>query len=277
MIKFEKKWLKFLIAFLLFALAIIRLFLFNEIGDRMDHVFIILVVLGALIPFIPWERLTSLKAGTSGIEMTLDRPEVKGALKAFIPEVEGAVMGHKEEKEVMETFSEQLRSRLRGLSKELEQFRGSRILWIDDKPHKVMGERRIFRALGAEIVSTTSSKMAEEQINRDNDFDAIITDVQRPGKSRIINNAKFAIDGVDFIVNLKKKRDPLIRSIPIVFYSGWKDWKTLVMLTQPARDISPEIEICNTIDMLISKTIPLVAKNRANPISVPTEKIPTQV
>lgn len=272
MVKFEKAQLKFFIAFILFALAIVRLFWFDEIGNRMDYTFIILVVLGALIPFISWEKLTSLKAGAGGIELSLDRPEVKGALKSFEPDTEDILKRFEGIENIGEEFSKQLHRRLSGLSEELEQFRGCRILWIDDCPHKIIGERRLFRSLGAEVITASTSKTAREQIERDNDFDVIITDVGRNEKPTEINGIKYHVEGVDFILELKKDTDSVIRSMPVVFYSGLKDWNTLVKLTQPARDLSPDIEICNNLDMLISKTIPLVAKTRLNPTTVPPKK-----
>lgn len=95
---------------------------------------------------------------------------MKGALTGIKAKVRGVKEGSKEEKEGIEALSERLRSQLSGLSKELEQFRGSRILWIDDKLYTIYGERRLFRALGAEIVSANSNEKANEILTHDNDF-----------------------------------------------------------------------------------------------------------
>jgi CheY-like chemotaxis protein len=135
--------------------------------------------------------------------------------------------------------------------------KGGRILWIDDRPHNIIGERRLLRALGADVIITVSSDCAEEILNRDNDFDIIITDVQRVGESYKLNNGEPIHEGVNFIVKLRNFDDPIIKSIPVVFYAAY-DWDRLIKFTKPARETKPIPKISNTIEDMLSKVITVI-------------------
>lgn len=245
---------------LLLTLALARLIWFEELGSRMDETFVLLLSLGVLLPLVPWERLTAFKAG--GLELTLQRAEVQGA-------VAGLGLERVEEKQVQSALQE--------LAPDIPQFEGGRILWIDDKPHKILGERRMLRALGAEVISVTSSDMAEEILNRDNDFDVIVSDVQRRGSSHMHTGGIEIHEGVNFIVRLRETHeDPILRSIPVIFYAAY-DWKRLVEFTRPARETLPEPQICNSVPDLLEKAIDTVVRQRRAPIVVDTRKKPTTV
>ncbi len=138
----------------------------DELGSRLDRTFLGLLAAAAIFAPVQWERLTSLSAGQ--FEFKIDRPEVVHAVEGLsLPQV----------------ADERLRSLLARLESQLQQIQGSRVLWIDDKPHDIVGERRLFRALGLEVATVSSSEEAAEELERDNDFDVVVSDVQRRGDS----------------------------------------------------------------------------------------------
>ncbi len=253
-------WIRITLSAMAILLAILRWVFFDLTSKRMDATFLLLVASAVLILVLPWERLKSLKAG--GVELTLDQPQVKGA-------IEGLGLDRVEDK--------QLRDKLSNLAPEIEKVKGSRVLWIDDRPHTILGERRLFRALGIEVVTATLSEMAEEILQRDNDFDLIISDVQRKGESYKLNNGVEIHEGVNFIVKLRNHyEDPIIKSLPIIFYAAYP-WDRLVKFTRPARELLPEAEISNTIEMLLTKAITRLSAVRTSPIVCSKKKTPTSV
>lgn len=75
------------------------------------------------------------------------------------------------------------------------------MLWIDDHPEEIIGERRVLRALGVLVVSTNSSKSARAILEQDNDFDLIVSDLQRPSEPR----SRFKrYGGIEFIKELRE-------------------------------------------------------------------------
>lgn len=259
MIDTQSPWIKAVLAIIVLLFAIVRFVFYDLINERVDDIFLLLLALAALILLFPWERLTSLKA--AGIELSLEQPQIKGAL-------EGLEMNRLE--------NEQLKQKILSKAREIEQVQGSRIIWIDDKPHNIVGERRILRALGVQVVTAVSSDMAEEIFTRDNDFDMIITDVQRKGESYKLNNGVPIHEGVNFIVKLRQHVDPVIKTLPVTFYAAY-DWPRLVEFTRPARETQPEPQICNTIAELLTKVLTTLSEVRSHPIKVRAEKRPTRV
>jgi CheY-like chemotaxis protein len=247
------KSVKIALSLLLVALVILRWIFYEIASTRLDTTALTLIISAILLYVIPWENIKTFKA--AGFELTLEQSQVKSA-------VEGLGLDKAKHKSLLEQLSY--------LDRELQAVRGGKILWIDDKPHNIIGVRRLLRALGIQIVSATSSKMAEDILERDNDFDLIITDVQRQGDSSNI------LDGVDFIVKLRKHRDATIRALPVVFYAAY-DWERLVLFTRPAREVQPEPEISNSVSDFIPKVVRRLAVSRAVPISYGEEKEPTSV
>jgi len=155
---------KIILSGIVFSLAIINT-IFLKIGNEgIDSTFILLITLAVIIVLLPWENLTSLKA--AGIELTLDKPQVKGALNSLKMDHRGKQL---------------LEKKLSDLASEIEQIDHSRILWVDDKPQVIVGERRLLRSLGIEVVTAKDTESALRKIEEDNDFDIIISDVQRIG------------------------------------------------------------------------------------------------
>lgn len=130
-------------------------------------------------------------------------------------------------------------------------------------PHTILGERRLLRALGIDITPAMSSEEAQDILEKDNDFDLIITDVYRVGRD----------EGVDFVVKLHKNKDERIGSLPVIFYAAYR-WGDLVKRTLPARELRPEVEISNAVDEFIPKVIRRLSEERINPIIVSSKKIP---
>ncbi len=187
----------------------------------------------------------------------LSTPQVQGALKAL---------------ESHEVTSEPLRRVMAELEDELQVFRGSRILWIDDMPGDIVDVRRLFRALGADVVPATSSSMAWNIVQGDRDFDVIITDIRRQHTGSDGQHVAGLAEGVDFIVKLRGDRamDP-VGQVPVLFYSGHASGH-LAALTQPAARTHPEPETCREVDELIRKVVRCLAQARERPIACPVRK-----
>ena len=242
--------IKFVVGGALLVLALLRVLYPQSIGKGVDSVVLGLVLAALLLLFVPIERLQSLKAG--GIEISLDKPQVQGAIAT-------SGMGLIQNAE--------LRSQLLGLADQLGIIPGSRVLWIDDNPHTILGERRILRALGVEIVQADSSMAAERVLKTDNDFDLLITDVQRPGGRH---------EGVDFVGGLRKNPDTdhVVRALPVVFYT-FDDKESVAKWAIPWREVLPSVEIANSAVELVPKVVRLLAGARLTPVVAPGRKLPT--
>lgn len=251
---------KIILSACVLLLAAFRVVYFDFASRRMDNTFLLLLVAAVLIHVLPWERLTSFKA--AGVEFTLDKPQVKGAL-------EGLGLKRIENKQIQE--------RLSALQQEIEQAKGSRILWIDDKPHEILGERRLLRALGVEIVTATSSAQAKVTLRQDNDFDLIISDIQRPG---LLGGRETIYDGLYFVKGLREKsgksdepEDEVARSLPVIFYTAYTPQKLAIIESQVGPEAFPkEGEICDTIEGLVTQAIKTLAMVRTSPIKVRSKK-----
>lgn len=248
---------KIALSLVLVMLVVLRWIFYEIASTRLDTISLALIISAILLYVIPWENIKTFKA--AGFELTLEQSQVKSAIDAL---------------GLDRVKNKQLLEKLSHLDTELQSIRGGKILWIDDKPHKIIGVRRLLRALGIQIVSAISSKMASVILESDNDFDLIITDVQRKGEKSSKNDDYNILDGVDFILKLREHRDPTIRSLPVIFYAAY-DWERLVLFTRPAREIQPEPEICNSVNDFIPKVVKQLAIARAMPISYSDEKEPT--
>lgn len=253
--------LKAALAVAALGLAVARL-VFEDAGGRMDETFFALLAAAALILLVPWERLTTLKA--AGVELALE-PQVRGAVETLSLANPEAV------------DDERLLAELRRLAPEIDKARGSRVLWIDDRPHEIVAERRLLRALGIEVVPASSSSEALRLLERDNDFDLVVSDVQRAGESYKQTGGIPIHEGVNFVVaSLRRDANELIRSLPVLFYAAYP-WPRLVEFTRPARELSPDPELANAPDALVTKTVRLLAEARSRPITVGRAKAPTSV
>ena len=252
--------IKISISALLVILAILRIIFYNTLNAQMDITFFSLLAFAFLVLVLPWEHLKTFKAG--GVELSIEKPEVRAAISGLgLDRVD----------------DNNLRQQLSKLTDELKIASGSRVLWIDDRPHNILGARRMLRALNIDVTTATSSEMALEILNTDNDYDLIISDVQRKGESYAQVEGGIDIhEGVNFIVVLRKHKDPNIRVIPVIFYAAY-DWERLVQFTRPARELIPEAEISNSMDDFLPKVIRRLADERSKPIEFSKVKKPTAV
>jgi CheY-like chemotaxis protein len=248
---------KIVLSIALILLASVRWVFYETTSDRMDTVFFGLVLLAALVYFLPWENIKTLKA--AGVELSIESSPVKAAINSLgLDRIE----------------DEKLGKHLSNLEDELTSIHGGRVLWIDDKAHKIVGERRLLRALGIQVVPAISSEMAEEVLDSDNDFDLIISDVKRLGDSYKVTGGIKIHEGTNFVVKLRQHSDPIIQRMPVVFYGAYP-WEKLVEFTRPARETQPEPEISNTVIDFVPKIIKQLAQSRATPIAYSPKKEPT--
>jgi CheY-like chemotaxis protein len=241
-------------AIVLLGLALAKI-LWSGLAPMMDTVFVTLVLVGLGLLILPLKTIRSLKAG--GVELSLDAAHVQGAVDGLnLDRIEDA----------------KLKMRLQRISRVLPTITCSKLLWIDDRPENVIGERRLLRALGVTVVSATSSDQAREILGIDQDFDLIVTDVQRIGDTHKITGGEPIHDGVNFIVWLRTKSDyDFVRKIPIIFYAAY-DWPRLVEFTLPVRGTLPEPGISNSAADFVPKVLLALADSREMPIQVPREK-----
>lgn len=249
---------RYVAATILAALAVTRALADPSVAQRFDETFFILIGVGLALILFPLERLKSLKAG--GVELALNQPEIQGALTSLN----------------LDTVQDRsLRSRLALQEASLPIVHGSRVLWIDDRPEKVVAVRRMLRALGVETVAAASTDAANQILAADTDFDLMVTDVQRYGTSHETTGGTEIHEGVNYVVLLRSNHpDPMIRSLPVIFYAAY-DWERLVEFTRPARELSPSAEISNSAEHFIPAVLNMLAEARTQPVDVAGPKGPS--
>jgi len=262
--------LKVVLSLVLVALATTRILYYEALSSRMDLVFLSLFLSVFLLWMLPWQelwdRLRELSVG--GVTISLQHPQVQAAIRNI------SIRGTSEK--ASEKIRVGLLRRLKSLEGELQTVRGSRVLWIDDNPQEILGERRLLRGLGIDITPASSSKEAHDILEKDNDFDLIITDVQRHSTSYdAVDNGVREHGGVNFIVKLREDENERVRTLPVVFYGAYP-WKELVEHTRRARELQPEPEISDSLIDLIPKVIRRLSEERRNPITVSAGKTPTR-
>lgn len=260
MAKDHQRGFRLAAAALLLSLAILRAVFHPHLTGLMDSVFFSLVGGGLALVLIPIERLTSVKA--AGFELSLAQPQIAGAI---------AGLG------LDRIQSDELRAKLSKLKDLLPTIRGSRVLWVDDRPQNILGERRVLRALGVDVTSAISSRMAEETLLVDNDFDLMISDIQREGDSYESTGGEPIHEGVNFILKLRTQHDdPVVKSMPVIFYAAY-DREQLVAFTRRVRELPPEAQIADSIHELLPKVVSILAESRSEPIVSASKKTPTSL
>lgn len=243
----------------LVGLALARWYYMDKSIQYIDLVLIGLVVGAFIIHLLPFERLTSFKAGAFGF--TLDKTEIKAAIQTANSD---------------QIKNDELLRELELLNRELAAVPGSRVIWIDNSPSKIVTARRLLRALGVTVVPAISSDMADDIFKRDKDFDLIITETQRPGDSYKFNNGVAIHEGVNYIVKIRNGDDEVVKKLPVIFFSAY-EWPRLVDYTRPARETIPEPLISNSINDFVVKVIKEIYSSRSRPIDYKNEKQPTPV
>lgn len=247
-------WLKIVISAIAILLALMRLAFFDIVSERMDGTFLLLLAIAVAVFIIPWEKITTFKGW--GVELILDKPQVKGAL-------EGAGLTNLKRTHLWEKLSR--------LESEIENTQGSRVLWIDDHPHEVLSERRILRSLGIDVVTARNSMRAESILEEDNDFDLIISDVQRKAE---VGNRATRYGGIYFIKELREKYkdSPGIETLPVIFYSAYRPEQIETIKQQVGEAFLEDIKFSGSFDILLPEVIKLLAKIRSSPVTVRPKK-----
>ncbi len=251
-----------MLSLVMLMLAIVRFAFFEFVSDRMDYTFLALVAAAALIPLIPWERVRTVKFGP--VEFTLSEAQVQGAIEGI-------------DFRTIDDFGKiEIQELLMGLADEIIRSRGSRILWIDDNPHRIIGERRLLRALGVEVTTARSSAIANEILQADNDFDLIITDIDRYADSHSDSPTPGPTDreGVNYAIKLRKSEDAIISGMSILFYASFL-WERLREITMDAFVVPPAPHLSNSIDGLLTEVFRILAHVRSDPIKVEWYKKPS--
>jgi CheY-like chemotaxis protein len=251
---------KLALASLPIAFALFAIFYPNLPAQKLDNSILFLIVLAILVIILPWERLTSLKA--AGIEFEIDKPQINKAIGDL------EVLKGKEN-----VSDEKLRAQIEYLRPHLEQAQGSRILWIDDTPHNILGERRLLRALGIETVMANSSEMAQAYLDTDGDFDLIISDM-RSGETYKQGKTEMP-EAVEFIANLRSveaKRRQIDRyshipPLPVIFYSG-KSYSRLLQMTTPIRQTNSVVILVQDVEKLFEEVLRTLSYMRSEPIQI---------
>lgn len=239
------KWIKYFFAGLAVCFLILRITVFADIAsNKIDNTVLVLFVFSAVILIIPWDRLNLFKA--AGIEVQLNEPQVKGAIMGMIDA---------QQKEIKEL--------LISLSSKISESKDGRILWIDDKPHNIVGERRLFRALGIEVV-TALPETIMSILNQDNDFDLIISDIQWRDE-----NDEPTYGGMEKIKEIRDNyNDAVIRTLPVIFYTAYTPEVAKEILNEVGLERYLRIDTCHSIETLIRQAILTIAENRSNPLKV---------
>jgi CheY-like chemotaxis protein len=245
---------RFLLAVLLPTIITFLVLLVPDLPEgRLDNSVLLLIVLAVVVLLVPWEQIRSLKA--AGVEIGLDRAQVDRAIETV--QGQGKNVGDK-----------RLRNLLKRLEPQIEQAAGSRILWIDDRPHNVLGERRLLRALGVEIVMAESSETARESLRRDGDFDLLISDVR--GKEQSPPEA------IRFIQeDLRKPEEDRRKAgnyehiplVPVVFYSG-HDGKEYDKFLQDMQSDESCIVWTSGVEQLVQQVLYLLYQIRLEPLGI---------
>lgn len=240
------------------ALAFLRINNPGESKEWLDSTFLLLIMVPALAFLIPWHRLQAFKA--AGVEFVLESASVRGAIAGI---------------EMSRSDSRSIRRTLYDIGDAIEDSKGSRVLWIDDHPEQILGERRILRALGVEVLSANSTDSARRILKEDNDFDLVISDMQRKGEAE----SKFKrYGGIEFIKEVRQsKDDPVASNLPVIFYTAYKPKQVETILDQvSARDLS-DIHFCHSVEGLLKKIFEVLPPARYETIKVPSRKPATDI
>jgi CheY-like chemotaxis protein len=250
------------------GLAIVSVAVDGVTGD-----FLLLAGLAAVVFAFPWHRLSALKAGP--FELSLERGQIRGAIDSI-------EIGGVEKERVDETLAR--------LTTDIERARGSRVLWVDDDPHRVVGERRLLRSLEIETVTVATCRDAARRLFRDNDFDLVITSLVKQGEIEEMRDHP-RNPGITFVQWLRGEddesireliddpqipvKDPVIKNLAVLFYVALPP-SDIRRNIRPLTGLEPEADVASSLDELLKKGIRLLADLRSNPIEVtPRKRAPT--
>jgi hypothetical protein len=263
----------------------------SAVSANVSDATLVLAGIAIFIVAFPWQRLAALKAGP--FEFSLEPAQVKG----MVDSVAGAAAKHVEAADgdraraagVAGSQKEKLPALLSQLDSDIKRARGSRVLWVDDRPTRVVAERRLFRALGVETVVVSSCRDAGLLLMRDNDFDLVITSLEKGTEQKkradVKDEKNFAIlliewlrgeagsgieelmgDGVTVPV-----KDPVVENVAVIVYAGFPPPYIREKIRSLA-GLEPPVEASASPDDLLKKAIRALADQRSTPIETPAKK-----
>jgi hypothetical protein len=259
----------FLVLRVVGGLTAVALAVLSAAVNGIDDVFLLLAGLAAVVLAFPWQRLSALRAGP--FEFSLQSGQIRGAIDSI--DVQGA------EKERIESL-------LARLAPDVERARGSRVLWVDDKPRRLVGERRLFRALDIDTIALPSCREAGETLMRDNDFDLVVTSLEK-GKEReaiqsrdnpavlfgqwLRGGSSHGIRelmgrGVEIPID-----DAIVNNLAVVVYAAFP-LPYIREKIQPLTAHEAPVDGTNSLYDLLKTSIRLLADLRSNPIEVSGSK-----
>lgn len=246
------------------ALAVVSI-----LADGFTNTALLLFGAAVLVLSFPWQRLSGLKAGP--FEFSLERGQIRGAIDS--------IDVHGPEKERIESV-------LSRLASDVERARGSRVLWVDDKPGRVVGERRLFRALEIETVAVATCRDAALTLTRDNDFDLVITSLEKLPEAHAIKDLQNpavlfvqwlrggAGEGIAELLGEEVRApidDAVTNNLAVIFYAAFP-LRYIREKIEPLNSLEPAAEASRSLDDLLKKAIRSLADRRSNPIEVSLEK-----
>ncbi|MEO0625977.1 MAG: hypothetical protein AAFY91_03250 [Bacteroidota bacterium] len=157
------------------------------------------------------------------------------------------------------------------MSEHISKSQGKRLLWIDDKPHKIIGERRFFRALGLEIVTGNSRELILKLLEQDGDFDMIISDIQwlTGGIKRV------TYGGLDVVKEIREMyKDSFIGKLRVCFYTGYRKEQIDIIDRQAGILGIENSAVRFSIDSLLVDVFTTLAEQK-NRVLLTGSKIPT--
>ncbi|MHA1955215.1 MAG: hypothetical protein ACW96U_14845 [Candidatus Heimdallarchaeaceae archaeon] len=260
--KIYRRIIKYVAAVIIITFVVIRYIYFDVVNEKFDATFFTLIAIAVAVVFLPWDRLETIKAGI--FEFTIRNPVIKGAIKSLDIDI---------------IQNRKLKKELKALEDDVEGIKGSRILWIDDRPLNIVGERNLLRSFGVTISFAVSSKEAEILLVNDGDFDLIISDVQRLGDSYEFNQGVEIHEGTNFIakIHTSKEYPESIKSIPVIFYAAYEK-ERLERFTQPAKETAKDKKMIftgNSVVELLTSVISILSELRKKPVMLRETKKPT--
>jgi len=242
------------------ALALAFLIIRDPVGSKnwLDSTFLLLIMAPLLAFLIPWHRVTTFKA--AGVELVLASPSVRGA-------IEGIKMSSADSRSIRRTLYE--------FRYAIEDSRGSRVLWIDDHPDEILGERRILRALGIQVVSAKDSDSARGILAEDDDFDLIISDMQRKSEPE----SQFGrYGGIEYIKQIRQSSgDLVVKNLPVIFYTAYRPDQIDTILNQVSAKELPDLHFCHSVEGLLKEIFRILPTARAEAIRVSSRKRATDI
>jgi CheY-like chemotaxis protein len=253
-----KPWIKGLCTAGVIILALLRVAFPDFAKSRMDNTFYILLAAGVLILLLPWERINSLRAGDYGVNF--DQRTIDSALSTMVGEMPEGV----KVREVVN--NQQLSEMIQNMGSAMGLMRGSKILWVDDRPYNTVSIRRLFRALGIQVETAVHGEIAYAKWEKDFDFDLVITDIAWHKVYQDTPQGSGLDNGFTLIKKIREEEETrLLPNVPIVIYTKYSP-DNIRMKSKIANLSWPEdltsVRTTGTIEALVQAVLELLAVER---------------